>query len=149
MEPEGWWCWLPLTTPPTNQKTAHKLTTPSLNHSCKTPHYPLQVWTQRFWGQEPAEALFAWQSSKIILFCFTQNSASEIWFSVKEQKLNSAAISVVFWHTGFNSECVHRKEKTLQVGGRWLEPHLFLQNHWLLYLFSRLVNLPLTLITRA
>ena len=36
MEPEDWWCWLPLTSPPTNQKTAHEPTTPSLNHYYKT-----------------------------------------------------------------------------------------------------------------
>ena len=36
MEREDWWCWLPLTSPPTNQKPAHELTSPSLNHYCKT-----------------------------------------------------------------------------------------------------------------
>ena len=37
LEPEGWWCWLPLTSPPTNQKNVRELITPSLNHYYKTP----------------------------------------------------------------------------------------------------------------
>ena len=34
----GWWCQLPLTSPPTRQKNVHELITPLLNHSYKTPH---------------------------------------------------------------------------------------------------------------
>ena len=43
LEPEGWWCRLPITSPATNQKKVHGLVMSSLNHSCKTPHYPLQA----------------------------------------------------------------------------------------------------------
>ena len=51
LESEGWWCWLPLTSPPTNQKNVHELIMPSsLNHYYKTPHYPLQVRTHSFEG---------------------------------------------------------------------------------------------------
>ena len=50
LEPEGWWCRLPLTSPPTHQKNVHKRITPSLNHYYKTPHYPLQVGTHSFEG---------------------------------------------------------------------------------------------------
>ena len=28
LEPEGWWCWLAITSPPANQKSVHKLITP-------------------------------------------------------------------------------------------------------------------------
>ena len=49
LEPEGWWCWLSITSPKTNQKNVHKLITLcSLNRLCKTPYYPLQVGTHRF-----------------------------------------------------------------------------------------------------
>ena len=46
LEPEGWWCWLLHTSPPTHQKNVFKLITPSLNH--KTSYYPLQVGTHSF-----------------------------------------------------------------------------------------------------
>ena len=46
LEPEGWWCWLLLTSPPIHQKYVHKLITPSLHHYYKTSYYPLQVGTQ-------------------------------------------------------------------------------------------------------
>ena len=39
LEAEVWWCWLPLTPPPTNQKKVHELITPSLNHYYKTPPF--------------------------------------------------------------------------------------------------------------
>ena len=53
LEGKGWWCWLPLTSPPTNQKNVHELTMPSLNHYYKTPHYTLQVGTHSFEGISP------------------------------------------------------------------------------------------------
>ena len=39
--------------PPTNQKNVHELIMPSLNHSYKTSHYPLQVGTHSFEGISP------------------------------------------------------------------------------------------------
>ena len=39
-----------VTSPPTNQKNVHQLITPSWNHYCKTPHYPLKVRTHSFEG---------------------------------------------------------------------------------------------------
>ena len=33
LESEGWWCWLPLTSPPTNQKNVHELITIPERHS--------------------------------------------------------------------------------------------------------------------
>ena len=54
----------------------------SQNHYYKTPHYPFQVDTQS-WGPYPTVTPFAWQSNKAILTNFTQNSVSEIWFSVE------------------------------------------------------------------
>ena len=53
LEPEGWWCWLPPTSPPTNQKNVHQLIKPSLNHYYKTSHYPLEVRTHSFEGISP------------------------------------------------------------------------------------------------
>ena len=35
-ELEGWWCWLPITSPPTNQKNSHELTTPCSLNTIKT-----------------------------------------------------------------------------------------------------------------
>ena len=40
----------------------------------------------QFWGHEPTVSPFPWQSNKAILFCFTQNSISEIWFSTSAQR---------------------------------------------------------------
>ena len=71
----SWWCWFPLTSPPTNQKNVPELITPSLNHYCKTPHYPPSgdrvLWALALCGP------FASQSNKAILFYFTLNSMSE------------------------------------------------------------------------
>ena len=39
-----------------------------------------QTGTHSFWGQEPALSPIAWQSNTAILFYFTQNFVSEIWF---------------------------------------------------------------------
>ena len=35
LEPKGWWCWLPLTSPPYHQKNVHELITASLNYDYK------------------------------------------------------------------------------------------------------------------
>ena len=51
LEPEGWWCWLPLSPLPTNQNI-DKMFTPSLNHYHKT-HYTLQVETHTYKGISP------------------------------------------------------------------------------------------------
>ena len=51
--PEGWWCWLLLTSPSTHQKNVHKLIMPSLNNYFKTFHYLLQVGTPGFEGISP------------------------------------------------------------------------------------------------
>jgi len=54
---EGWWCWLPIISPPTDQKNVHELITPSsLNNYYKIPQYPLQVRMHSFEGM----ASFAW-----------------------------------------------------------------------------------------
>ena len=72
----------------TNQKNVHKVITSSLNHYCTTPHYRLQVGGHSFLRALAAVASFAWQSNKAILFYFTQNSVSEIWFGVKIKRLD-------------------------------------------------------------
>ena len=65
--PEGWCCWLLLTSPPINhQKNVHQIM-PSLNN-----YYETSLLGHTFWGS-PAVAPFAWQLSKAILFYFTQN----------------------------------------------------------------------------
>ena len=71
LEPEGWWCWLLHTSPPTHQKNVHKLITPSLNH--ETSYYLLQLWIHNFLRQDPTVSPFVWQSNKAIHFYFTQN----------------------------------------------------------------------------
>ena len=53
LELEGWWCWLLLTSPPTNQKNVPKLIMPLVNDYYKTSHYPLQVGTHGFEGISP------------------------------------------------------------------------------------------------
>ena len=45
VDAECWWCWLLLSSPPTYQKNARKLVTPSLSHHYKTSHYTLQAGT--------------------------------------------------------------------------------------------------------
>ena len=65
--------------------------TPPLNHCYKTPHQipPTPMFgTHNFEGQEVAVSPFAWQSNKAILFYFTWNSASKIWFSTDAQRLS-------------------------------------------------------------
>ena len=51
------------------------------NHYYKTPHYPLQIRTHTLEGISPL-----WSpclaNNKAILFCFTQNSVSEIQFGI-------------------------------------------------------------------
>ena len=58
MEPESEWSWL--TSLPANQKNVHHLTTPSLNHSYKSPHHPSR-WEQAIlraltWGENTQSA---------------------------------------------------------------------------------------------
>ena len=49
------------------------------------------VGTHSFLGQEPAVSPFAWQSNKALLFYFTQNSVSEIWFGTSAEAELSAS----------------------------------------------------------
>ena len=48
-----------------------------------------------FFRAEPVVSSFAWQSNKTIVFCFTQNSVSEIWFGTSSQRLSFQSASVV------------------------------------------------------
>ena len=63
LEPEGWWCRLPLTSPPTRQRNVPELITPSLTHYYKTSQYPFQVGTHSFedislpWPPLPGKAI--------------------------------------------------------------------------------------------
>ena len=49
----GWWCWLPFTSPPTNQKNVHELIMSTLNHYYNISHCYLQVGTHSFEGISP------------------------------------------------------------------------------------------------
>ena len=54
----------------------------------KLPTESLQVGTLSFSGYEPTVLPCVWQSNNVILFYFTQNSVSEIWFSTSVQRLS-------------------------------------------------------------
>ena len=49
-EPEGWWCWLPITSSSINQKNVHKLTKPSWNITIN-PSLPFPGQDTQFWGR--------------------------------------------------------------------------------------------------
>ena len=53
----------------------------TLPHDYKAPSKPPMLDTQ-FWRHYPILAPFAWQRNKAILFYFTQNSVSKIWFGI-------------------------------------------------------------------
>ena len=63
-----------------------------------------QVGTHSFWGHEPAVSPFAWQSNKAILFYFTQNSVSEVWFGTGVQRQS-------FWHHYHPSRSLGSEER--------------------------------------
>ena len=56
----------PLTSPSANQKNAHKLIMPSLNHYYKTPHSPLQVGTHSFEGISPLYPSLPAKATKLL-----------------------------------------------------------------------------------
>ena len=63
LEPEGWWYWLPITSPPTNQKNVHELTTPSSLNRCYKPHYHPPGGMHGFEGISPLWPLFLGKQS--------------------------------------------------------------------------------------
>ena len=91
LEPEDWWCWLLISSPPTNQKNVHKLNMPCFLNTVRLLSTPSRV------GHTVLRALapFAWQSNKAILFNFTQNSVSAFLFSTGEQRLSFG----ITWHS--------------------------------------------------
>ena len=66
---------------------------PSLNNCYKTFHYLPQMGDRCFWGHEATVFPFACKSNKVLLFYFTQNSASETLFRTGVQR--SWAFSIV------------------------------------------------------
>ena len=79
LERESWWCWLLITSPPTNQKNVHELIMPSLNHYYnQTFPYSFQGRTYSFQGISSLWPPFAWQSSKAIFLYFTQNCLRDL-----------------------------------------------------------------------
>ena len=77
----GWngWCWLPITSPPTNQENVHELIMPSLNHCYKTSRSTLQGKTHSIEGVSPPHPPLPGKASQLFLFLFlffyfTQNS---------------------------------------------------------------------------
>ena len=108
--------WLPLTSPPTNQKTARELTTPSLTHSCKTPHYPLQVWTHSFEDRSPLRPSLPGKVVKLF-FSASPRTLPQRSDSVSRYKGWIQLQYQLCFGTGFNSECFQRKEKLYRLGG--------------------------------
>ena len=66
LEPEGWWCWLLVTSPPTNQKNVPALSTPSLNHHYAASHYPLQAGIHSSVGSSPLCPPLSGQTVKLL-----------------------------------------------------------------------------------
>ena len=73
LEPEGWWCWLPVTSPPTNQKNAPALSTPSLNHHYTASHYPLQAGIHSSVGRSPLCPPLSGQTVKLLFSTSPKN----------------------------------------------------------------------------
>lgn len=69
LEPQGWWLWLPTTSPPTSQENIHELISPcSLN--TQTPHSPLWGRGHSPWGTSLLCSHFAWQLKLFLFPCF-------------------------------------------------------------------------------
>ena len=126
LEPEGLWCWLPLASPPANQRRVHELTTPTLSHYYKTPLYPCLRHTVlkslAYCGA------FAWQSNKAIPFYFIQKEGGE-------KKLNA-----YFWNSWLSD-----LEKHIYVHANNLLTFLFHSTHifccliWFLKMLVKLI----------
>ena len=107
--PKVWWWWLLPTSPPTLQKNTHRMTIPSLNIYYKTYYFPKWEYIVSRAGAHCLPA-FAWQSTKAILFYFTENSVSEIWFGTSVQR--SWAISITTCMAPYNKHCTFLPNNT-------------------------------------
>ena len=92
--PEGWWCWLLLTSPPTHQENVHDMIMRSLNHYFKTSHYLLQVGRHNFEGMSPLRSLLP---GKVIKrpFSTSPKAVSEIQFHTGVQR--SWVFGIIWW----------------------------------------------------
>ena len=98
LELEGWWCWLPFTSPPTNQKNVHELITSTLNHYYKISHYCLQLGTHSFEGISPLLPSLSGKA-KNCSFLPCQKTVSKNQFGVKVQRLDSALVQDLWNHS--------------------------------------------------
>ena len=99
-------------TPNQSEKCAHKLITPSLNHYCKTSHYPLQVGTHDFEG---ISLLWPPLSGKTI----------KLFFSISPKTL-SPRFNSVWAYRGQNWLYKESKSSILYISviTSWDTPHL-------------------------
>lgn len=97
VKPEGWQCWLLLTSPQIHQKNVHKLITPSFTIK---PVIIFPKLRHMVWGYLSCYLHFAWQSNKATLFLLPANSVSEIWFVLVYTEAELSASILSLWKSG-------------------------------------------------
>ena len=118
LEPEGWWCWLSMTSPPTNQKNVHELVTLLFEHydsslpapgwlplACKAVKVTLSHFIQKLWpcfylalvirGQ--VSATLRTQSTKGLKSCLMCPRFSSYRSIMQQQHWNVCSVQLFTW----------------------------------------------------